>query len=88
MIRLALQHIFVKTTGYITEVIMENTDKKDQPECRTYTVEEIAAMLGIGRTTAYQLVREQHFRSIRIGNTIRVLKLSFEDWLENSEQEF
>lgn len=46
---------------------MENTDKKDQPECRTYTVEEIAAMLGIGRTTAYQLVREHHFRSIRIG---------------------
>lgn len=77
----------VKVTGYITEVIMEIADKKEQPERRTYTVDEIAAMLGIGRTTAYQLVREQHFRSIRIGNTIRVLRLSFEDWLENSEQE-
>lgn len=66
---------------------MENNEKKEQPERRTYTVDEIAAMLGIGRATAYQLVREQHFRSIRIGNTIRVLKLSFEEWLENSEQE-
>lgn len=67
------------------EVIMETTEKKPLPERRTYTVNEIAAILNIGRATAYQLVKEGHFRSIRIGNTIRVLKLSFEDWLENAE---
>ena len=55
------------------------------PESRTYTVDDIAAILNIGRTSAYQLVKEGHFRSIRIGNAIRVLKLSFEEWLENAE---
>lgn len=64
---------------------MENTEKKHLPESRTYTVDEIAAILNIGRTSAYQLVKEGHFRSIRIGNAIRVLKLSFEEWLENAE---
>ena len=49
------------------EVIMENTEKKPLPERRTYTVNEIAAILNIGRATAYQLVKEGHFRSIRIG---------------------
>ena len=67
------------------EVIMENTEKKSLPESRTYTVDDIAAILNIGRTSAYQLVKEGHFRSIRIGNSIRILKLSFENWLENTE---
>lgn len=64
---------------------MEKTEKKSLPESRTYTVDDIAAILNIGRTSAYQLVKEGHFRSIRIGNSIRILKLSFEDWLENAE---
>ena len=64
---------------------MENTEKKPLPESRTYTADDIAAILNIGRTSAYQLVKEGHFRSIRIGNSIRILKLSFEDWLENAE---
>lgn len=64
---------------------MENNEKKTLPESRTYTVDDIAAILNIGRTSAYQLVKEGHFRSIRIGNSIRILKLSFEDWLENAE---
>ena len=36
---------------------MDKKEKKSQPEPRTYTVEQIAAMLNIGRTTAYQLVK-------------------------------
>ena len=31
---------------------------------RTYTVEEIAKLLNIGRTTAYALVKEGHFKTI------------------------
>lgn len=64
---------------------MENKEKKSLPESRTYTVDDIAAILNIGRTAAYQLVKEGRFKSIRIGNSIRVLKLSFEEWLENTE---
>lgn len=64
---------------------MENTEKKPLPERRTYTVEEIAAMLDIGRTSAYQLVREEHFRSIRIGSSIRISKKSFDEWMDSLE---
>lgn len=54
-------------------------------EKRTYTVYEIAAILNIGRTSAYQLVKEEHFKIIRIGNTIRISKKSFDEWLDRLE---
>ena len=37
---------------------MENHEKRPLPEARTSTVEDIAAMLNIGRTSAYTLVNE------------------------------
>ena len=54
-------------------------------EKRTYTVYEIAAILNIGRTSAYQLVKEEQFKIIRIGNTIRISKKSFDEWLDSLE---
>ena len=47
------------------EVTMDKKEKKSLPEPRTYTVEQIAAMLNIGRTTAYQLVKQEEFRIVR-----------------------
>ena len=64
---------------------MDNKQKKPLPESRTYTVEEIAALLNIGRTTAYQLVKEGHFKTLRIGNAIRISKKSFDEWLDSLE---
>ena len=51
---------------------MENHEKRPLPEARTYTVEDIAAMLNIGRTSAYTLVKEGHFKTVRIGTAIRI----------------
>ena len=45
---------------------MDKKEKKSLPEPRTYTVEQIGAMLNIGRTTAYQLVKQEEFRIVRI----------------------
>ena len=64
---------------------MDKKEKKPLPEPRTYTVDQIAAMLSISRTSAYQLVKQEDFRSVRIGNSIRVSKKSFDAWLENLE---
>ena len=64
---------------------MDKKEKKSLPEPRTYIVEQIAAMLNIGRTTAYQLVKQEEFRIVRIGNAIRVSKRSFDEWLESLE---
>ena len=54
-------------------------------ENRTYTVEDIAKMLNIGRTSAYNLTKEGHFKIVRIGNTIRISKKSFDEWLDKLE---
>jgi len=49
---------------------------------RTYTVGEIAEILGIGRTSAYKLIRSGQFQTVRIGSAIRISKASFDGWLD------
>ena len=58
------------------------TNEKGTPQSRTYTVNDIAAILGIGRATAYKLANSGAFKTIRIGNMIRISRKSFEDWLK------
>ena len=60
--------------------------QRNVPEQRTYKVEDIAEILNIGRTSAYNLVKEGHFKIVRIGNAIPVYKKSFDEWLD--EQAF
>lgn len=62
---------------------MSQNDTENRPthERRTYTVDEIAEILDIGRTSAYKLVKQNLFKSIRIGTTIRISKKSFEEWM-------
>ena len=56
------------------------------PASKTYRVEEVAAILGIGRSSAYNLVRKGNFKVLRIGTSIRVSKSSFDDWLDHQEE--
>ena len=60
----------------------ENRTPGNVPEQRTYMVEDIAVMLNIGRTSAYNLVKEGHFKTVRVGNAIRISKKSFDEWLD------
>ena len=50
---------------------------------KTYRVEDIAKILDIGRSSAYNLVREGHFKTVRIGTAIRISRKSFDEWLES-----
>ena len=56
--------------------------QRNVPEQRTYKVEDIAEILNIGRTSAYNLVKEGHFKTVRVGNAIRISKKSFDEWLD------
>jgi len=47
---------------------------------RTYTVSEIAHILQIGKSKAYELSREGLFRTIKIGRAVRISKASFDEW--------
>lgn len=61
---------------------IQNGTEKRPLECRTYTVNEIARILGVSQARAYRLVQEGLFKSVRIGNAIRISKRSFDKWLE------
>ena len=62
---------------------IQNGTEKRPFECRTYTVNDVARILGVSRTQAYRLVQEDLFKSVRIGNAIRISKRSFDYWLES-----
>ena len=61
---------------------IQNGTEKRPFECRTYTVNDIAVILGVSQARAYSLVQEGLFKSVRIGNAIRIPKRSFDKWLE------
>lgn len=47
----------------------------------TLRVEDLMPILGIGRNTAYELVRSGQIRSIRIGRQLRVPKEALQTFL-------
>ena len=47
----------------------------------TLRVEDLMPILGIGRNTAYELVRSGKIRSIRIGRQLRIPKDALQDYL-------
>ena len=52
-------------------------------ECRTYTANDVACILGVSTNAVYRLIPENLFRSVRIGSAIRISKRSFDHWLES-----
>ncbi len=50
-------------------------------EKRVYTVDEKRDILGIGRTAAYDLVKQGCFHCIKVGRNYRISKKSFDRWL-------
>ena len=62
--------------------IQNGTTERIQ-ECRTYTVSDVARILGVSTKAVYRLIPENLFRSVRIGSAIRISKRSFDHWLES-----
>lgn len=54
-------------------------------EKKTYTVAEIAKILGVSKTVAYALTKENCFKCLKIGKTIRINKESFDKWFYSEE---
>ena len=52
-------------------------------EKRAYSVDDIMAILDISRSSAYILIKKNLFRSVKIGNQLRISKASFDEWLDN-----
>ena len=52
----------------------------------TLRVEELMPILGIGRNTAYALVRSGRLHSIRVGRQVRIPKNALIEFLENTKK--
>lgn len=48
-----------------------------------YKVKEVAEMLGIGRSKAYELVRTGEIPSVRVGASLRVRGQDVQDYVDN-----
>ena len=51
----------------------------------TLRVEDLMPILGIGRNTAYELVRSEQIRSIRIGKQLRISKQTLIEYLTKTD---
>lgn len=52
---------------------------------RIYTVGEIQSILGICKSSAYNLLKTKEFSYVKIGSAYRISKISFDEWLERKQ---
>ena len=71
------------TSEFFEEDLRKQKTVEKKGEKRAYRVEEIAEMLDIGKSSAYELVKQNPFKIVRIGTTIRISKSSFDEWLDS-----
>lgn len=59
-------------------------DRDPEPRCLTVKVwPELAELLGISKNKAYQLIRENEIRHLKIGRVYRVPRDAVEEYLRN-----
>ena len=54
---------------------------------QTYTVEEVAEILGIGRNSTYEAIRRGEIPAIRLGRRLVVSKAALKRLLRNDDSE-
>lgn len=62
-----------------------NVNTQANSEKRTYSVQEIAEILQISRSMAYNLCKQSLFKTVKVGKYVRVSKPSFDDWLDSKK---
>ena len=54
---------------------------------KTYTVREVAGLLGVNHKGIYDAVAENHIPHVKIGRRILIPRVAFDRWLENSHDQ-
>lgn len=62
-----------------------NSKSRTNSEKRTYSVQEIAEILQISRSMAYNLCKQSLFKTVKVGKYVRVSKPFFDDWLDSKK---
>ena len=50
---------------------------------KSYSVEEVQDILSITRQTVYKLIKQGCFQAVMLENGYRIIKSSFDKWLDN-----
>ncbi len=66
---------------------LNSTETKATPEKRSYSVAEVAEILGVSKRSVYNLCSSGIFKSVRIGTKLRISKRSFDEWLDGGGNE-
>ena len=53
-------------------------------EKRTYSVLEVAGILQISKSMAYELCKKSLFKTVKVGKYVRISKPSFDSWLDST----
>lgn len=69
--------------------VLNGSSEKVFPETdnskRVYTIDEIQGILGVSKTTAYNLANSGEFHCVKAGGKYRISKKSFDLWLEGNQ---
>lgn len=57
-----------------------------QTDRMLYRVTEAAALLGLGRSTIYELVQAGELRTVHIGRAVRISRAELERWVRDQER--
>ena len=50
---------------------------------KSFSVEEVQSILGITRQTVYKLIKQGCFQAVMLETGYRIIKTSFDKWLDN-----
>jgi len=64
----------------------EKVSAKAQGRRKTYTTDELATVLGVGRALVYTNLRSGKIPSIRVGNRFVIPQAAIDEWLRNAGQ--
>ena len=67
--------------------LIQKQPEKDSCCLATYTVLEISQILKISRRAAYNLCDTGLFKIIRVGKSIRIVKISFDEWFKAAAEQ-
>lgn len=61
---------------------MNSNHQETNTEKRSYSVSEVAEILGVSKRSVYNLCSSGVFKCVRVGTKLRISKKSFDDWLD------